>query len=380
MAYDAQTKKDIKDNHLFQEPGRPGWKIRVQVRPGFWKKIGAGKDLDAAIALGRRIRTDTRAFLAERRISLAAKHDWETLVAEYLQYVATHHGGLKKQTKKSIEGIVKRFRAFSKKDPLDVTKDDVQRWYESMKNSGTLRDISSQDYVARLSTFLKFLQGEYALKSCWNQGRALKIKKVRGRARARGVYSTLDEIQEMIAACEPNAEGMKIKFILYAGFYAGLRKAEISYCRRTWIDLKKKTIHIPEFDEFSGFTPKDDTSRHAPIFPEFREFLLHEWRDWTETDYMISGCRADATKGTMRYDFRKIFHNHRKKVGQEKVTIHSMRHSFCTVCMSRKADIKKVADWMGDEIKTVEDHYNHYQKIYAAPDEDYFAAPAAPAV
>ena len=129
------------------------------------------------------------------------------------------------------------------------------------------------------------------------------------------------------------------------------------------------------------FKPKNGTSRHTHIFPEFRNFLLHEWRDWTETDYMISGCRADATKGTMRYDFRKIFHNHREKVGMKKVTIHSMRHSFCTVCMSQNEEGEKgeleIAAWMGDGIAVVKAHYDHYKKAYQQPKKDYFAASAA---
>ena len=44
---------------------------------------------------------------------------------------------------------------------------------------------------------------------------------------------------------------------------------------------------------------------------------------------------------------------------------------------ARKFPDKNGIHGMGDEIKTVDDHYNHYKKIYAAPDEDYFAVPAA---
>ena len=64
-----------------------------------------------------------------------------------------------------------------------------------------------------------------------------------------------------------------MKFILYAGFHAGLRKEEIIQARPEWFDLRLNIIEVVESDDWK---PKDKDKRAIPLSKAFHDFLVNE--------------------------------------------------------------------------------------------------------
>ncbi len=64
-----------------------------------------------------------------------------------------------------------------------------------------------------------------------------------------------------------------MKFILYCGFHAGLRKGEIVQARPHWFDLRLNIIHITESETW---ITKDKDKRTIPMTTAFRKFLEEE--------------------------------------------------------------------------------------------------------
>lgn len=146
-----------------------------------------------------------------------------------------------------------------------------------------------------------------------------------------------------------------LRFVLFAGFHAGLRKNEIIEARPWWFDLRAGLLHLRTTPTMKF---KDREERTIPLTDGFAEFLesygLHE-------PYML---RPDVKHGRnrYRYDFTRPFLEHAKaqkleKVGQTRVTPHIMRHTFASLLVSNGVSLYKVAIWLGDDPRVVERHY-----------------------
>src|ERR1700756_5213163 len=94
------------------------------------------------------------------------------------------------------------------------------------------------------------------------------------------------EVSKVIGAVEPkysaNAKPATIekakqaaedlKFILYCGFHAGLRKKEITMAKVSWFDLDHRLIHPQNMPEES-YALKDEDNRTIDMTDEFHGFL-----------------------------------------------------------------------------------------------------------
>jgi integrase len=376
MQTDKSTRKKLKELGLTQEKNKPGWKIRIKNFEDKWQKFGLGTtDMDEAIKEAQEAKDDFVGWLAKRKTSTAtlkAGVSWESATAEYIKDVDGRREGLSVASRQNIENVLKYFRLFvGNKDPLKITRTDLQRYHDDLVGSRRVVLTSSDTYVSRLLGFFNFLKAKHFAASLFHLGAPLKIIRVRGEKRARKVYCTMPKIQQLIQGCPDDKMGKKLKFILFAGFFAGMRKGEISYCRPEWIDLEKKQITIPKFDPISGFRPKDRTTRWIPIFDDFYNFLTKEWTDWKRQKFVVSGRGKKEASGVMRYDFRKIFAAHRRLFGMNRVTIHTMRHSFVTVCLENKASLEMLSLWTSDSIEVLNAHYHHFTAQNVLPESQY---------
>ena len=83
------------------------------------------------------------------------------------------------------------------------------------------------------------------------------------------------QVDDLIRKC-PSVE---LKFILYAGFHAGLRKEEIIQARQEWFDLGLNILQVVESEsEFKSekWKPKDRDKRSIPLARAFGKFLRDE--------------------------------------------------------------------------------------------------------
>lgn len=168
--------------------------------------------------------------------------------------------------------------------------------------------------------------------------------------------------REIVVAWERSTELLGIsagemKFILFAGFRAGMRRGEISMARPAWFDLARKRIHIPAKDPVTGFVPKSGRARTIPLTEEFRDFILAEYLDWNARKFCLRPEKPMG-KWIYRFDFRKMLERFARNNCAE-LTAHVMRHSFASHLANGGIGIAQLSSWTGDRIQTLEHHYLH---------------------
>lgn len=156
------------------------------------------------------------------------------------------------------------------------------------------------------------------------------------------------EARRVLDECED--EGLK--FALYCGLHAGLRKLEVIEALPEWFDLDAGLIHLTET---ATFQPKDRDKRTVPLTDEFRVWLRGYG---LRSPFMLEpGVRHGRYR--YRYDFRAAFEGHMERLGLGDVTFHDLRRTFASLLVSQGVSLYKVAKWLGDTMEVAEDTYGH---------------------
>jgi integrase len=135
------------------------------------------------------------------------------------------------------------------------------------------------------------------------------------------------EVAKVIGAVEPkysaNAKPTTIekarqaaedlKFILYCGFHAGLRRREISMAKVFWFDLDHGLIHAQNMPE-AGYTLKDEDNRTIDMSDGFSAFLIDYLKNRKSGEFVLRSEKAQAT-WKYRYDFSTMVEGHFENVG-----------------------------------------------------------------
>jgi integrase len=244
------------------------------------------------------------------------------------------------------------------KDLPEIKPGEIKAWHDKQK----IRvPASAQSYMLTVRAFFNWAVEK---KMLWKSPAAeVKLGKITKRVRVK--FCTFEQRDKIIKAAEGDDE---LQFILFCGFYAGMRKQEIIEARPDWFDLDHDLVHIEETPTFSI---KNKKYRTVPLHPDFREFLE---RCGKRAPFMLKP-EVEKGKSRYRYDFRKSFVAHMKANGMEWVTPHVMRHTFASLLAKNGVSLFKIAKWMGDTLATTEKHYAHL----ALQDEDIgmLSAPSA---
>jgi len=234
--------------------------------------------------------------------------------------------------------------------PVDVTTDKVREWYNWMRyqKKPRLKESTAQGYVFGLRAFLGWLVDRDKLK----ENVALKVEMDEYRHTARLVYCDGATVADLIA----NAPDDSMRFILYSGFHAGMRKLEIIEARPDWFDLKAGCVTI---QATSTFRTKDKDHRTIPLTKGFQRFLK---KYKLPSPFMLM---PHVPKGQYkyRYDFRKPFEEYIKTYATahnrdlDWLTPHVMRHTFASLHAGAGTSIYKIALWLGDGVEVVQKHY-----------------------
>jgi integrase len=172
------------------------------------------------------------------------------------------------------------------------------------------------------------------------------VKLARLDTKGRSDFCTPALRDKLIAKCKRE----DLKFVLFCGFHAGMRKAEIIEARPDSFDLKNKSIRVRKTDTFR---PKDREERPIPMTNAFKTFLKAYG---LRSPFML---HPEIPHGRSRYrwDFRRPWTEY---VAQQKcpwVTPHVMRHTFASLFASAGVSIYKIAEWLGDDMRVVQKHY-----------------------
>jgi integrase len=162
-----------------------------------------------------------------------------------------------------------------------------------------------------------------------------------------------------------------LRFVLFCGFHAGLRRGEIMHARATWFRLDRGILRVPRFDKVAGhlFQVKDSETREIPLSAEFASFAECFLKQTKQQKYCLSNPTERRSKsGT--YDFRRPFQKFMETAGHPEIFPHAMRHSWITeLCNSGNHSIQEVSAWSGDSIQTIEKNYWHKKATKGALDD-----------
>jgi len=236
---------------------------------------------------------------------------------------------------------LKEFASFVKKaDPSTILPADVERFYQKLRKR--VKESTAQGYVTTLRSFFN---------------RLLEMRKVRTNVVKAVKLARLDT-KSRTAYCPPalrnklikNCKREDLKFALFCGFHAGLRKGEIIEARPDWFDLKNKSIHVRKTDTFR---PKDRDERMIPMTQEFKTFLK---RYGSRSPFMLHP-EISHGKSRYRWDFRRPWAEYVTQHKCSWVTPHVARHTFASLLASAGVSIFKIAQWLGDDVRVVQEHY-----------------------
>lgn len=271
----------------------------------------------------------------------------EARIEDWIKPFLQHKISLKRYTAASVESkgaILRKFARFAQCPPARVTKPMVQAFYDSLRlGAEPLADDTAASYLAAVRAFFRWCIDPQKL--C-RENPCEGLHLARLSAKARRDFCTPEQVEKLIAEC-PRED---LKFILFAGFHAGLRKQEIIEARPFWFDVPNRQIHLRKHD---GIQFKDKEERGLPMTEQFAAFLTaYGMRE----PYLL---HPDVKKGRSlyRYDFESYFNAYMAKQGVPWVKTHIMRHTFASLLASRGESIYTIAVWLGDDVRVVQKHY-----------------------
>jgi len=236
---------------------------------------------------------------------------------------------------------LKEFASFVRKaDPATITPADVERFYQKLRSR--VAESTAQGYITTLRSFFNRLLETRKVRT--NAVKNVRLARLDTNGRKHFCTPALRD--KLISKCRRE----DLKFALFCGFHAGLRKMEIIEARPDWFDLKEGLIHVRKTETFR---PKDRDERTIPMTKDFKRFLRSYG---LRSPFML---QPDVPHGESRYrwDFRRPWTEYVSKHKCPWVTPHVARHTFASLLASAGVSIYKVAQWLGDDVRVVQKHY-----------------------
>lgn len=151
-------------------------------------------------------------------------------------------------------------------------------------------------------------------------------------------------------------DNYKFKTIFMLVYGSGLRIGEVTNLHISDIDSKNRRIFVRE--------GKGNKERYAVLPKKSLEMLRKYWRNYrpkVDTDFLfLNECNKPINQYVIRTHFRKY---RRKAKLDEKVTVHTLRHSFCTSLIENGATLIQAKELMGHSNIRSTMHYVHIAKI-----------------
>ena len=237
--------------------------------------------------------------------------------------------------------VLREFARFvGKPDPAGIFASDVERFYRVLKDR--VAESTAQGYITTLRSFFNWLKETKKVRR--NVVQDVKLARLDSHNKKR--FCTPEERDKLIDRCKRD----DLKFVLFCGFHAGMRKQEIVEARPEWFNLKQGVIHIRRTETFR---PKDREDRFVPMRKSFKAFLK---KYGVRSPFMLHP-EVPHGKSRYRWDFRRPWAEHVAKHNYSWVTPHIARHTFASLLASAGKSIYKIAVWLGDDVRVVQKHY-----------------------
>lgn len=226
------------------------------------------------------------------------------------------------------------FFEFTKKQPEEITEDDVKKYIAE-----TLNNSSSSSIIVFLSAI------KFAYSLILNNDITYKIKRPK-REKYLPTVLTKGEIKRLIEIFDTSKSRLMVSLI----YACGLRVSELTNLKIDHLEFEEKIGHV-----------KQGKGKKDRIF-NIPEFLIEDLKEHSEKQkekseiYLFTGPKGKLTERNLQ----KIVSLGAKKAEiKKKVHPHTLRHSFATHLLENGTDIRYIQALLGHSSISTTEIYAH---------------------
>lgn len=169
-----------------------------------------------------------------------------------------------------------------------------------------------------------------------------KLDPIRGIQKNKKRFLSKDETKAILN----ETKGTYLETFILAAIYTGMRKSELINLEYGDVDPRKRLIYVKNKD---GFLTKSRKERAVPLHQELTIFNGHK------EGYCFLRNNEKIHKDTIARDFRRVA----DEIGLHDVTIHTLRHTFISYCLTRGISPWEVSKWVGHSSVYITELYGH---------------------
>jgi Site-specific recombinase XerD len=241
----------------------------------------------------------------------------------------------------------------------EIAEEQVIKWGEQGLSRKTIQDFL---------IVVKMLLG-FASEQGWQPYYKFTVRFPNSEKRRELKRFSGEQMKKLINYCIENYNNKNLGILITA--LTGMRIGEICGLRYEDIDIDEGVIYIKRTIERVYYvdnktteliisTPKTQNSyRSIPICNTLMKILKPLLKISNPQFYVISNCENPTEPRTYRNYFAKTI----KKINLPQIKFHGLRHSFASIMIENKADVKTVATILGHaDIQTTLNLYCHPTK------------------
>lgn len=269
-------------------------------------------------------------------------------IENFLNYLSLEKG-YSPNTIESYGRDLKAFSDFIKKEEKDLTKEDVLSYLRALQKKG-ISQRSSSRALSAFKTFFKYLILEGIIKVNPLSG----IKGMR-QTKSLPTFLTMEEVEELLSLPDiSNPIGKRDKAILEMMYATGLRASEIVELRIEDLELDEGFIYVMGKGGKRRMVPTGEIAqKYLRVYLNVRE----EFLEGKESPFVFLNYKGEPLT---RQGLWKIIKNYGKKIGiADKLTPHTLRHSFATHLLERGADLRSIQIMLGHSRISTTQIYTH---------------------
>jgi site-specific recombinase XerD len=251
--------------------------------------------------------------------------------------------------------FVARFAEHYDRSPDRLGLEEIRDYQVFLVNECNVRPGTLAQHVSAL----KFIY-RVTLKRKWNLGEIARPKK----------EHTLPEVltREDILRLLKSVKNLKHRTMMATCYAAGLRVSEVTRLRVDDIDSARMMIHVR-----LGKGLKD---RMIVLSDTLLEQLRAYWRVYKPTPWLFPAHRSNHPMHTR--SIQRIFSKVREAAGfGDKVTMHTLRHSFATHLLEAGTSVRVIQVLLGHRSLSTTARYTHISKEAMQAVRSPFDLPAA---
>ena len=269
--------------------------------------------------------------------------------AEWLRYIE-HDRQRKPSTVQGYRVIVRStlLPAFGDEPLESITTPMIERWLAGLDKAASTRTKA----LVLMHGIFQRARKVYGL----NVNPVADVEKPTQRRSGDIEVFSPEEVMALVRAATSEQDAA----LFLTAAFTGLRRGELIALRWRDVDFATHTIRVrATFAAAQETTPKSGKVRSVPMAPQVAEALakLGQRDAWTADDDLVFarayGEHLDARALVRRYETAL------KRAGLRRLRFHDLRHAFGTR-MIRKADIRRVQEWMGHADVDTTMKYLHY--------------------